>query len=168
MANSINIVFQDPILLAASLVLVATIVILVWAIKTLSSIGYVEEDSLHYEDEPSKPSEYEATGLHEARLQEISNQLNSIDLRLVELEKSIKDTNSSTTELPDFSKLNLASMSDIEKFVQRIDSRLELIASEENKGPANVTKMSPEDIDRIETKLDSIRKLLVLITDSGT
>ena len=61
----------------------------------------------------------------------------------------------------------MPSSADMEKFVERIDQRLELLSSEKSQGAAGAAPQKSEDLDRIESKLDSIRKLLILLTDSG-
>lgn len=125
MTSFFKVLFQDPILLAAALVLVSAVLVLLWA---LNSMKKLQESSFEPPREEKKEApmpaipENENTGLFEARLHEISNQLAIISQRLSELEK--------------------------------------------RPGPAasiNIDNMTS----RIESKIEGIHKLLVLLTDSG-
>jgi hypothetical protein len=159
MINDSNVIFQDPIILAAGLVFIAAVIILVWAVKSIYTFASDDTEITPYDEEPSETANtYENSGLIEARLAEINNQLAAIEQRLNELQKSITENKNSDNTMPNMGTVN------IDPIVEKIESKLsKLSAAPAAQGQAG----KPEDLDRIETKLDSIRKLLILLTDSG-
>jgi hypothetical protein len=158
--------FQDPILLIASVVLVATVVILLWALKSLnlsheSSFDFDDDEETSQADNDHETQE--DSGLEEARLQEITSQLMVIAKRMEELEKTISETKKFDRTLPDIN--NTVSKDELDKLLKRIESRLELLAAD-NK-PSGDPAIDKQWQAKIETKLEGIHKLLVLLTDSG-
>ena len=159
MTNQLNVIFQDPIILASGLVFIATVIILVWAVKTIQTLpseNIQEIDSYEDSAEPIQP--YEASGIIEARLTEINSQLSTIVQTLGELQKSINEKKSFDDTVPNMGNVN------IDKIAEKIEAKISEFSS--SIGGTSSPPGKPEDLDRIETKLDSIRKLLILLTDS--
>lgn len=166
MDTFISLIFKDSILFVATLVVTATAVILAWALKTLKE---QKDDSFEITDDdmPQPEQQPESSGLFEARLQEINTQLAEISLRLAELDKSIKENAPKPLDqtLPG---LNLVTPAMLEKFIQRVEARLEVIAAEHTAAPASSIAPDAHDaITRLEAKLEGIHRLLILLTDSG-
>lgn len=153
-----NALFQDPIMIAAVLVLAGTLAILLWAVKSLND-GSAAPEELAYEDIPQAPHRQndENSGLTEARLQAIVNQLNDISQRLESIEKSVKNAKPSDQTI----KMSV-SPDKIEENIKRLESKIDAMSS---------VKITPSagtpDISAIETKLEGIHKLLIYLTDSG-
>jgi hypothetical protein len=158
---------QDPIILVAGIVVLAALAILVWAFKTLKTSQDQFKEELSYNEQENEPDEVpETQGIEEARIAEMCSQLSTISRKLEEIEKSIIDIKEKKTfdETVPAGSLNIQGPGpELEKLFAKIDSRLEQLSGEKQ----NKTDASAPDIDRIEMKLDSIRKLLVLLTESG-
>jgi len=56
---------------------------------------------------------------------------------------------------------NLTNTVEMEKFIQRIEKRLELLSSDKGQAP-------PDSLSKLEAKIEGIHKLLIVLTDSGT
>ncbi|MBN1622139.1 MAG: hypothetical protein JW871_06070 [Endomicrobiales bacterium] len=154
--NPVNTLFQDPIIIAASLVLVATVVILIWALKNYQLLNE-ESDEMVYDEPSESQQKSETPGLLEARMHEISTQLSMIEQRLREMDRVLREKKPADATMP-----NLVTTQALETFMKSLESKLESIAAEKSKAPQKT-----DDFERIETKLDSIRKLLVLLSDSN-
>jgi len=83
----------------------------------------------------------------EARLSEISNQLELANQRLVALEKTMKENQQSGV-----------SAAGLEKKLSGIEALLDALISDEKK----------HDMSRMEAKLEGIHKLLIILTDNST
>jgi tetrahydromethanopterin S-methyltransferase subunit G len=153
MDKFLNIFFQDPILLAAGIVVLVTIGILIWATqalrKPLSTAEMLAESG---EDTPVIPAGN--SGLFEARFQEITNQLAEISRRLGELETNTRKNPLDQT-LPALPLNN-----EIQKSLQQIEQKIETLSSEK-------PKPHGDEFSRLEAKLEGIHRLLIFLTDSG-
>ena len=159
---------SDPVLVIALAVLITALVILIWAVKKVQDspadadvlpIPYDEEDT-----EPAHESSTESSGLVAAHIREMSSQLTSFEQRLSAIEELLKAVREHQEKKPSFDATIQAPLQqiipDFEKLVQRIDSRLELVSQDKS-------GINAEDLNRLETKLDTIRKLLMLLSDSS-
>ncbi len=155
-------------MIITSLLFMGTLVILGWTLMKMKELGFTGTgDDILMDIEPeSAHQQVEGSGLVEARLQEICTQLSEMNQRLGELEKESRETMDKTQSLiaapapapaPAFDK------AEMEKFIQRVESRLELIAADKQ-APRDE---SPDAVSRLEGKLEGIHKLLILLTDSG-
>ncbi|MCB4790953.1 MAG: hypothetical protein LHV68_03605 [Elusimicrobia bacterium] len=157
--------FQDPIILVSCLIILAAIVILVWAIKNLQVIRLPEEEKLPFdEDIQAEPQPNDNSGLFEAKINEIASQVNEIARLIGVMEKnshdkkSFDDTISTLQPSPEIEKLSAK--------LDSLNSKIDSIASNTGSGGGGGGP-GKEDMDRIESKLDSVRKLLVLLSESN-
>ncbi len=159
MNTFLNVFFKDPVMLAAGIVLAGTVGIALWALKSLNE-GSSAPEEISYEDIPQDDedtSHVDNSGLTEARLQAIVNQLNDISQRLIDIEKSIKNAKPSDQTIP--SLLNPAK---IDESFKRLEAKIDAMSSVKI-----VPESTPTDISALETKLEGIHKLLIYLTDSG-
>jgi myosin heavy subunit len=155
---TINAFLKDPVLLLAGVVLIATIGILVWALKMLQNQDEVSEEVPYEETEQTREEKKDdQQGILEARVHEVLSQLNIISQRLDEIERVIKENQELEKTIPG---LQSATNTAIEKLTKDLNAKFE-------SGAGAPTGPKSEDMERLETKLDSIRKLLVLLTESG-
>jgi len=157
MNNFFDIFLHDPVMLAGGAVFAGTIIILLWALKTLNEPSAAPEE-VAYEDIPQENSrENENSGLTEARLQAIVNQLNDISQRLTNIEKTIAAVKPSDQTIP-----MLMAPAKIDEAIKRLEAKLDAISTVKL-----VPSGQPTDISALEAKLDGIHKLLIYLTDSG-
>ncbi|HBU69280.1 MAG TPA: hypothetical protein DEE98_02730 [Elusimicrobia bacterium] len=151
------ITFKDPVLLTSSVFIVITIGMLYWAFSKLKSGAKASGEDTQYEPEEETPETRagDNSGLTEARLQEIASQIGEVNRRLSEIEKLLKENKPSEQTIP-----GLPTAPDMEKFIKRIEARLEHISSE-SAAPGT-------DLSNLEAKLEGIHKLLIILTDSGS
>jgi hypothetical protein len=147
--------FQDPIIIAAALVIVITGTILAWALKNLQAIDSQNEE-MPYEEpqEEQQQRQNDNSGLAEARINEIGSQLNQICRQLDGIERSSAENKPSTNALP---------LEQIDNIAIKLDSLSTKLDAMLSSHPAS----NKEDMERIEAKLDAVRKLLVLLSDSN-
>jgi len=118
MNNFFDIFLRDPIMLAAGVVLAGTVVMLLWALKTLNE-GVTAPEETEYEDIPQEqPHFQENTGLTEARLQAIVKQLNDISQSLSSIEKASKNSKPSDQTIP-----LMLTPAKIEEYFKRLESK---------------------------------------------
>ena len=163
MNNFFDIFMRDPVMLAAGVVLAGTVVILLWALKSLNE-GPAAPEEIPYEDmdQPETPPHHhhdENAGLTEARLQAIVNQLNDISQRLTDIEKSIKNAKPYDQTMP-----MMVTPAKLEETFKRLEAKIEAITTVK---PGNESTAPAQDLTAIETKLEGIHKLLIFLTDSG-
>jgi hypothetical protein len=151
---------QDPVMLSAGVVLAATIIILVWAVKSLTETSPEHQDTTYEDIQPNapQPQNDENAGLAEARLQAILNQLNDISQRLIEIEKAVKTSKTSDQTIP-----LLLTPQKLDESFRRIEARIDAAATVKSQAPAT----GGQDITSLETKLDGIHKLLIYLTDTS-
>lgn len=169
MFKFISLTAHDPILLVTTLVLIAALVILAWSLREYFGLTKRKpmEPRRHTRDmenpEPAEPEpparqENENFILMEAHLREMSTQLAEIGRRLANLEKTVSQKKAADQTIP--AMFNNAEM---EKFIQRIESRLELLSSDKPQGAQG----APDAVAKLEAKIEGIHKLLILLTDGG-
>jgi hypothetical protein len=158
MNNFFEIFFQDPVMLAAGVVIVGTIAILAWALRALSETSTERKDTTYEDLQPNEPQQNtdDSAGLAEARLQAIVNQLNEINQRLIDIEKALKTTKISDQTIP-----MLLTPAKLEETFKRIESKMDEVAAVKSQAG------DAPNISALETKLDGIHKLLIYLTDSG-
>lgn len=172
MLKFLKILTQDPILILTTIVLVAAVVILAWAL--IEYFGFFKRISAarngyNYrmppnpenikEDELEPPQETDTYVLFEARMKEVSNQLAEIGRRLVSVEKQLILNKSASDQTIQISAN--ASTAELEKFIQRIEKRLELISTD------SAQPVGGDQLSKLEAKIEGIHKLLIILTDSG-
>ena len=155
-----DVLLKDPVMLAAGIVLIGTVGIALWALKSLNEGSGAPEETTEYEDITQQNEQInhdENAGLTEARLQAIVNQLNDINQRLSDIEKAIKNTKPSDQTIP-----LLLTPAKIDETFKRLESKIDAMSS---------VKIAPQtattDISALETKLEGIHKLLIYLTDSS-
>jgi hypothetical protein len=158
MNSFFDLLFHDPVMLAAAVVLAGTIAILLWAFKTLNETA-IAPDEAPYEDISTQEQIHddENSGLTEARLQAIVNQLNDISQRLTDIEKILKTTKPSDQTFP-----MLTTPAKIDETLKRFETKIDALAAVKTGSGG-----APVDISALETKLEGIHKLLIYLTDSG-
>ena len=132
MAEFINFLFQDMILLLATLVFVATFVILLWTIKTLKTPTVPSYENLLSVNDQENIEKNEQPGLIEAQLQEIFSRLSVISRELTEIKKSVvnpKRTAESTIPV-------IPAASELEKSIKRIELILSQPVKSTGGGPS--------------------------------
>lgn len=163
MFKFIDLMFHDPILLITTLVMLAAVVILAWAVKEFSGYGKrkLASDPRHAASASSGDGtapvsqESESYIILEARLREMNNQLSDISRRIAGLEKTL-----SQRKTADQTAALQPGSAELEKFIQRIESRLELLSSDRS-------QINGDVIGKIEAKIEGIHKLLIVLTDGG-
>lgn len=148
MVNFLGLLFQDIVLLIATLILVATVIILAWALKALKEYVFGETPSLELASETAQD--------FDLKVGEISKQLARIDGRLENLEKIIK-----IKKTPDDAVSNPASSKEFEEKLANIQSQIEALAKQQS-SEINV-EFAPEEkeiIAKIENKLENMQALL--------
>lgn len=162
MNNIFEMLMSDPIIITAAVVLAGTIVILVWALKSLGSSTLPENEDTTYEDiaaqETHQLHQEDTSGLTEARLQAIVNQLNDIGQRLENIEKDLRSSKPSDQTVP-----MLITPEKMEASFKRLETRIEALASAQPKAGG----AAGPDISALEAKLEGIHKLLIYLTDSA-
>ena len=154
-SNLFDSIIQDPVLVASVIVLVATIIILVWAISSLKRVPESEVPEPEEDDAEQAITSQESSGLLDARLHEITNQLCDISTRMTNMEKNVQKSSHDSTVQLNSDSLN------IDKLANQIESRLKPM------GSVKSTELT-ETLNSIEAKLDGIIKLLIQLTDSGS
>lgn len=158
MDNFFNILFKDPILIISTLVLVVTAAILLWSLKSIKKLNDYEydnssDDNPIYDNENTTEIKHETTkdnnGISEARILQVNNQLDEINQRLSLIEKN--------TAL------------DLESQLNAVQKTLEIL-NDKNTSSISDDKLKKlyDSISEIESKVDGIYKLLIILTDSGT
>jgi hypothetical protein len=159
MNNFFDMFLRDPVMLAAGAVLAGAAVMLLWALKALND-GSTAPEEVPYEDIPQEqPRSNENSGLTEARLQAIVNQLNDISQTLSAMEKASKSAKSSDQTMP-----LMLTPAKIEEHFKRLESKIDAMTT------VKVGASAPQpqvDLTALETKLEGIHKLLIYLTDSG-
>jgi len=166
MSKFFSLTLHDPILIVIALIIGATGVILVWALPEYFGLPKRNRsESRRPEQENEAPPaannpqhsqrENENIILMEAHLREMSNQLSEIGRRLLNVEKIMNQKKAAEQTVP-----ALFNNTEMEKFIQRIESRLELLSSDKSQN-------NSETISKLESKIDGIHKLLIILTDSG-
>jgi len=161
MDRFIDSLFHDPILLVASIVFMATIGILVWAINAWRNDGLIANASLSDDEEqPALDTPSESTGLLDARLHEISNQLGDISARIHALETRVQERREfdKTQNIPAAGTSTATSSVEVERIAKRLESKIEALSLEKS-------QISSDSITRVESRLEGIHKLLVLLTE---
>lgn len=138
---------QDPVIVSASLLLLAAIAFFLWIINKLQHEG--EDSTLSApllgaaarKPSPTAMTSAEVSGIAEAHLNEISTQIADINRRFAYLEKLLQALPASQTET--------------------LMNRMAPLLKTHQGAPAAV------DLSQIEAKLNGIHKLLILLTDSG-
>lgn len=158
MDNFINSFLQDPVLLTAGLVFLATIFILFWVLHhwrgDAAASGFQDR-----EDADETLVQGSNTGLLEARLQEICSQLADMNRRFESLEKSIAERSGSGKSA---GVIAPQEVENIRRDFERLDAKIDLLMKAR---PAD----APEDtLKALENKLEGIHRLLIILTDSGS
>jgi len=154
---------HDPILLAASIVFLSTVAILIWAIaawrnnELLGPLPSDEEES-PAQDEQDEEEELENSGILEARLHEVSDQLCSISNRLAEMEKKAAEKKSFEPAQQTATPGSPLPANEIERLIKRLESKIEALATEKSQIPS-------DSITRLESRLEGIHRLLILLTE---
>jgi hypothetical protein len=155
--------FHDPILFTTALVLLATIGILIWALSVWRKTGFDASDPQDEADDGAAPlheEQPETAGLAEARLQEILNELGSIGTRMQALEKKVSEPKPFDQTIPVPAAAAGPSSVEIERLIKRLESKIEALSVEKSQLPS-------DSLTRIETRLEGIHRLLILLTESG-
>jgi chaperonin cofactor prefoldin len=158
MDNFINSFLQDPILLTAGLVFLATLFILFWVLHNWRSdaaaSGFPDG-----EDTGGSLAEGSNTGLLEARLQEMGSQLADMNRRFESMEKNIADRLAADRAAPAAAPLELEN---IRKDFERLDAKIDLLMK------SRPTEAPEDTLKALENKLEGIHRLLIILTDSGS
>jgi hypothetical protein len=169
MLKFLKILTQDPILAITAFVLVAAVVILAWAITEYLGLSkrnssrtqhHESPDSSGraYGENPSQPQESDPYVLFEARMRDVSNQLSELGRRLSNIEKGLSQKIAHDQTIP-----AMTNTAEMEKFIQRIEKRLELLSSDKGHAPG----ASGDTLSKLEAKIEGIHKLLIVLTDGG-
>lgn len=178
MLKFFKILTHDPILIITTFVLVAAVVILVWAL--IEYFGFArrgrQERAEHFQPQPDTPehnhrnhhnkqdetlnmapsSDADPYVLFEARMREVSSQLTDIAKKVAALEKHINQKTAAEQTVPGLA----GGPAEMEKFIQRIEKRLELMSSDKGSAPSDA-------LSKLEARIEGIHKLLIMLTDSG-
>lgn len=148
MATTFDRLLQDPVIFSASLLLLAAIAFLLWILSKLQHEGADNGLSATLlgaaarKPSPTSMTSAEVSGIAEAHLNEISAQIADINRRFAYLEKLLQALPASQTET--------------------LMNRMAPLLKTHQSSPTTV------DLSQIETKLNGIHKLLILLTDSGS
>ncbi|MFH1367759.1 MAG: hypothetical protein ABII64_01405 [Elusimicrobiota bacterium] len=168
MLKFLKILTQDPILIITTFVLVAAVVILAWAIAEYFGLSKRNLHGTHrqqeppgspgsaYGENPSQPRESDPYVLFEARMNEVSNQLSELGRRLSNIEKGLNQKIARDQTIP-----AMTNTAEMEKFILRIEKRLELLASDKG-------QVSGDTLSKLEAKIEGIHKLLIVLTDGSS
>ena len=142
MKNIFIMTLHDPVLLLSVVVLAGTIVLLLWAVRSLKNAALEQEligPGPEKKDEKQFSEEnQEVVG---ARLHEISNQLCELNQKIGAVEQNHESL--------------------------RTDKTMKLDASQGQPLSGDTAAQFSETLERLEAKLDGILKLLVNLTDSN-
>lgn len=147
MTTTFDRVLQDPVIFSASLLLLAAIAFFIWILSKLqheaadTGIAAPLLGAAARKPSPTVMTPAEVSGIAEAHLNEISAQVADISRRLGALEKLINVLPASQTET--------------------LMNRIAPLLKTHQASPSSV------DLSQIETKLNGIHKLLIVLTDSG-
>lgn len=148
MTTTIDRLIQDPVIAAASLLILAAFAFLVWIINRLMQDGHESihaapllGSSITRKPSPTAMTSAEVSGIAEAHLTEITAQVADISKRLAAIEKTLQS-------LP---------AGQVETLMNRIAPLLK----------THQSSSQQVDLSQIEAKLNGIHKLLILLTDSG-
>ena len=157
MDKLLTLTFKDPVLLSAAVFIVAAVITLLWAVAKLQALATSPLEDAPYEPDAVAPEKAieENSGLTEARIQEIVNQLSAINQRLTSIEKSFKDKKQNDQTLQ-----AIPASIEIEDIVKKIGSKLELLSGDKPDLSASMSKL--------EAKLEGIHRLIIVLTDSGS
>ncbi|MBN1824060.1 MAG: hypothetical protein JW803_07060 [Endomicrobiales bacterium] len=157
MDRFLTLFFQDVILLSAGIVLLVALGILIWIIKSLTSGQLSQEDYVFDEPQAQAPP-HASDGLIEARLQELSSQINEILFKIDNIEKKLKEQGPFDKTIP-----ALVGPADLERLAKRLETKLDSAPA----APAGTAHSDIEKLAAIEAKIEGIHKLLILLSDSN-
>lgn len=148
MTTTLDLMIQDPVIVSAALLLFAAIAFFLWIVTKLQHEGSDTGDTgpllgaAARTPSPTAMTPAEVSGIAEAHLNDISAQIADINRRLGYIEKLMQALPASQTET--------------------LMNRIAPLLKTHQAAPTAV------DLTQIETKLNGIHKLLIVLTDSGS